>query len=197
MGEACPVRGHTFVVSPEQSLRKWIQFQVRKHYIYGSILQGQEFSAYLCLYFVGEKSTPVSIIWVHIKFQKIGWIDNYLYIIENKYQIFLKNLENWIIFLNFQIIFLNFQIIWKIWKIYSNFQIFQKNLKFVFNNVQVIIYPTYFSKLYLDPNTKNGGKNKIDTWPTRLCLVIAQGILRPISKASTRPPVVPPIRATP
>ena len=40
---------------------------------------------------------------------------------------------------------------------------FQKNLKFDFNNVQVIIYATYFSKLYLDPNIKNGGKNKIDT----------------------------------
>ena len=26
-----------------------------------------------------------------------------------------------------------------------------------------IIYPTYFSKLYLDPNIKNGSKNKIDT----------------------------------
>ena len=51
----------------------------------------------------------------------------------------------------------------KIWKIYSNFQIFQKDLKFVFNNVQVIIYPTYLSKLYLDPNIKNGSKNKIDT----------------------------------
>ena len=39
---------------------------------------------------------------------------------------------------------------------------FQKDLKFVFNNVQVI-YPTYLSKLYLDPNIKNGSKNKIDT----------------------------------
>ena len=40
----------------------------------------------------------------------------------------------------------------KIWKIYSNFQIVQKNLKFIFNTEQVIIYTTYFSKLYLDPN---------------------------------------------
>ena len=32
-------------------------------------------------------------IWVQIKIRKIDWIDNYLYIIENKFQIFLKNLE--------------------------------------------------------------------------------------------------------
>ena len=44
-------------------------------------------------------------IWVQIKFRKIGWIDNYLYIIENKFQIFLKNLEILINFSNFQIIF--------------------------------------------------------------------------------------------
>ena len=78
---------------------------------YGSILPGREFGAYLCHYFVGENSTPVSIILVQIKFRKIGWIDNYLCIIENKFQIFLKNLKIWINFSNFQF--------FEIWNLFS------------------------------------------------------------------------------
>ena len=59
-----------------------------RHSIYGSILPGWEFHAYLCPYFDGENSTPVSIFWVQIKFGKRGWIDNYSWIIEKKFKFF-------------------------------------------------------------------------------------------------------------
>ena len=41
-----------------------------------------------CSCFVGENRTPVSIIWVQIKFRKIGFIDNYLFSIEKKLKFF-------------------------------------------------------------------------------------------------------------
>ena len=56
-------------------------------------------------------------IWVQIKFRKIGWIDNYLYIIENKFQIFLKKMK----------ICINF----------SNFSNFSNNLKFLKNYLKI------------------------------------------------------------
>ena len=90
---------------------------------YGSKLPGRQFSAYLCLCFVGENSTPVCIIWVQIKFRKIGWIDNYLCTIEKKFQIFLKNMKIWINFSNFQI-FRNLKNLFKFSNLSEKFDFF-------------------------------------------------------------------------
>ena len=49
-------------------------------YIYGSILPGHKSMTKLCSCFVGENSTPVSMIRVQIKFRKIGLINNLLLI---------------------------------------------------------------------------------------------------------------------
>ena len=79
-------------------------------YTYGSILPGREFGAYLCPYFVGENSTPVSIIWVQIKFRKICWMDRRIFSNFPKFfkyekciQIFQKfsNMKNLFKFSNF------------------------------------------------------------------------------------------------
>ena len=44
-------------------------------------------------FFVGENITPVSMIWVQIKFRKICWIDNYSWSIEEKNSNFSEKFE--------------------------------------------------------------------------------------------------------
>ena len=81
--------------------------------------------------------------------RKIHWIDNSSWILEKKVWKYSEKFENLNKFFKF-IKFENLKKYVKIWKIYSNFQVFQKKFDFFFNTEQVIIYPTYFSKLYFD-----------------------------------------------